>query len=50
MTLDIKNIIFICLRIQPSNKGEVIFCAYPPVGLILLQRFSALKAGDHKMA
>jgi hypothetical protein len=48
MTLNIKNVI--CLRIQPSDKGKAVFCAYPPVVLISLKRFSALKAADHKMA
>jgi hypothetical protein len=48
MTLNIKNAIY--FRIQPSNKGEAVFCACSPTGLISLQRFSALKASDHKMA
>jgi hypothetical protein len=48
MTLGIKSVI--CVRIQPSNKGDADFSACSPVGLISLQQFFALKAGDNKMA
>jgi hypothetical protein len=48
MTTDFKNVI--CVRVQPSNKGDADIRACSPVGLISLQRFCALKAGDNKMA
>ena len=48
MTLDIKNVM--CVRIQPSNKGDADFSACSPAGVISLQRFCVLKAGDYKMA
>ena len=48
MALDIKRVI--CVRIQPSNKGDADFSACSPVGLISLHHFCALKAGDNKMA
>jgi hypothetical protein len=48
MTLGIKSVI--CVRIQPSNKGDADFSACSPFGLISLQQLFALKAGDNKMA
>jgi hypothetical protein len=48
MTLGIKSVI--CVRIQPSDKGDGDFFACSPVGLISLQQFCTLKAGDNKMA
>jgi hypothetical protein len=48
MQLAIKSVI--CVRIQPSDEGDGDFFACSPVGLISLQQFYALKAGDNKMA
>ena len=48
MTLDFRNVF--CVRIQASNKADADFSVCSLPGLISLQPYCALKAGDKIMA